>query len=272
MNNTLLNKNLIIGQGRQAEIYEYEENEVVKLFHKDTNQDDISFEYKMSKFVHTSGLEVPYVSRMIEVGDRKGIVFERLEGKTILETVSKQPLKFVTMAKQMANLHYSIHQVSSLELPSQKERMEHTILNADLLSPPQKEKVIKYLYQLPDENVICHGDFHPDNVMITSIGAKTIDWPNVSRGHHLSDVTRTLLMLKYGILPEHSPTLIKLLDKVGKKQFYFLYLKTYLSLSGDSMNEIKKWEVPVAAARLADGVPDEEKQLIFDRILKEFLE
>ncbi|NDI33283.1 phosphotransferase family protein [Chengkuizengella sediminis] len=268
MNKNDRNIEKMIGQGRTADIYEYGENQVLKLFKNNIGEQSIIDEYNQSKIVQESGLDVPSVSEMVDINDRKGIVYEKIDGKTMFQTLSSQPMKMKSMARQMAQLQYSIHQTSSHELPDQKEILERFIQGADLIDDRQKEKIIHYLHQLPNGNVICHGDYHPDNVMITPTNVKIIDWNNASRGHHLADVTRTFLLLKYGTIPAHLSLQLKFFDEVGKKQFYRQYLKTYLSLSGDSINDIHKWEVPIAAARLAEGIPDEEKQMLYDQILK----
>ncbi|NBI27473.1 phosphotransferase family protein [Chengkuizengella marina] len=268
MNKNDRNTQKLIGHGRTADIYEYGDNLVLKLFKTNIDEQSIIAEYNQSRIVQKKGLNVPFVIEIIDMNDRKGIVYERIEGKSMLQTMTSQPMKMECMARQMAQLQYSIHQTSSNELPDQKDILERFIQRADLLHDCQKEKIINYLHHLPSGNVICHGDYHPDNVMMTPSNPKIIDWNNASRGHQMADVTRTFLLLKYGTIPEHLTKQLKFFDEAGRKQFYSQYLKTYLFLSGDSTDDIHKWEIPIAAARLAEGIPYEEKQMLYDQILK----
>src|SRR3546814_7594415 len=54
---------------------------------------------------------------------------------------------------------------------------------------------------LPDGDRLCHGDYHPGNVIETAGGPVVIDWPAVTRGHPDADYARTLLLLRLGEPP-----------------------------------------------------------------------
>ncbi len=51
--------------------------------------------------------------------------------------------------------------------------------------PPDewKSKAHTMLNALPDGDFLCHGDFHPDNVMMTSGDPVLIDWPGAKRAY-----------------------------------------------------------------------------------------
>ncbi|MFC2013409.1 phosphotransferase family protein [Chloroflexota bacterium] len=56
-----------------------------------------------------------------------------------------------------------------------------------------KEVVLEALEQLPDGSAVCHGDFHPRNIIISSRGPVIIDWANATQGNPLADVAWILL-------------------------------------------------------------------------------
>jgi aminoglycoside phosphotransferase (APT) family kinase protein len=58
------------------------------------------------------------------------------------------------------------------------------------LSQETKSTILASLGELPNGNVICHGDFHPKNVLITTEGPVIIDWADATLGHPLADVDR----------------------------------------------------------------------------------
>ena len=46
---------------------------------------------------------------------------------------------------------------------------------------------------LPDGDQLCHGDFRPDNLVLTASGPVVLDWMTATRGVPVADVVRTLM-------------------------------------------------------------------------------
>ena len=66
-------------------------------------------------------------------------------------------------------------------------------------------EIISHLERLPDGDTLCHGDFHPGNIMITHDGKiKVIDFMNLCRGPREYDVARTYYLIGYSRLPKGS--------------------------------------------------------------------
>lgn len=55
---------------------------------------------------------------------------------------------------------------------------------------------------------------------------------------------------------------MKFLSAILKKQLYSAYLREYIKLSGLKDENIRAWILPVAAARLKDGILGQEKWLL----------
>ncbi|MCD2349049.1 MULTISPECIES: phosphotransferase family protein [Clostridium] len=89
-------------------------------------------------------------------------------------------------------------------MPKYTDRLKSSISKVDLLSDDIKEKLYNYIDTLPDDNILCHGDFHPDNILITKDNAIIIDWMTAAKGNPLADVARTSVMLKFGNVPGKS--------------------------------------------------------------------
>lgn len=164
--------------------------------------------------------------------------------------------------KEMAKLHYKMHCVQVEGLEVQKEKLENNILHIEQLSANKKEQIIRYLRNLPEGHCVCHGDFHPDNIMQTTRGSLVIDWSTVTSGNPLSDVARTCLILKSPYLPPEMPKATVTLIKLAKKQFLSSYLKQYIKLSKVKRLDIDAWILPHAAARLREGIKSEEMWLL----------
>ncbi|MNJ61736.1 Phosphotransferase enzyme family protein [compost metagenome] len=124
-------------------------------------------------------------------------------------------------------------------------------------------KIIHHLQALPEDHQLCHGDYHPDNVLIANQdNSWVIDWMTGMAGNPLGDIARSVLLLTYGTLPEGTPRIKGLLVNFFRKRIKNEYVRYYLKLANKDYAEVDAWILPVAAARLSDGIPDAEKNAL----------
>ncbi|HDS29201.1 MAG TPA: aminoglycoside phosphotransferase family protein, partial [Candidatus Acetothermia bacterium] len=114
---------------------------------------------------------------------------------------------------------------------------------------------------LPEGDRICHGDFHPDNVLMTSRGPMIIDWGPATAGHPAADVAWTILLFRYAGVPPGTPRGIRALLAALRRLMLRTYLRTYARCGGLSRKEIQPWLLPVAILRLGDGIVEERDAL-----------
>ena len=96
--------------------------------------------------------------------------------------------------------------------------------------------------------------------MITDEGSIIIDWMDGRSGHPLADVARTLIITTTGILPPNTES--RNLMLLGRWLFSRLYLNHYFRLSRYSRKDMEAWIMPIAAARLSEGIPEETDALL----------
>jgi uncharacterized protein (TIGR02172 family) len=248
-----------LGQGYTADIYPWGENRVIKLFQKGISESSINREFSVSKLVETLGLNVPKVFERRQYQGREGILYERIDGPTMTQAISQEPGNIKKFACKLAALHDVIHRKKGMGLPEQKDVLSRRIYQTDLLSVNTKKKILHHLELLPEGSQVCHGDFHTNNIIISSHGAVIIDWMDGTCGHPLADVARTVLIYR----------LASISDRVVKSQRDSIiqeYLNAYIQLSNCSLQQINTWELPVAAARLTENIPTEEKERLLFRI------
>lgn len=266
-------KEELIGQGRTADVYKWGDHCVLKLYADWCQADWADHEAWVSRMAFNSGLPVPEVIEELVLEGRKGIVFNQINGQTMLKIMGKEIWKLFELAGLMAELHAEMHEKKVPDLPSQRQRLIYNINRADVLDSSVKHAVLKALDALPDDTSVCHGDFHPDNILLSEKGAYIIDWSNAVSGHPLADVARTCIMLESKYLPPEMPFLLKVVVQCMRKIFNSLYLKRYMKLRHVTREQIDEWRLPVAAARLTEKVPGDEEQLlkyIVDTVNKSF--
>jgi uncharacterized protein (TIGR02172 family) len=263
-----MSKGTIIGEGRIAEVFEWDDGsrstegkgQVLKLFRDWCPADWARYEARVARAVHATGLAVPAVGDVIEVDGRWGIVYERVNGVSMLQRLTGRPWTVLRMARTLAELQAAMHSRRAPELPSQRQRLQRRIQAAEPLPPDLKDAALQALARLPEAHAVCHGDFHPDNVLLTARGPVVIDWVDATQGHPLADVARTCLLLRLGGLPSNVARRGFILAL--RTSFHTAYLRRYFQLRPGSRELLAAWQVPVAAARLEEGIVEEEDRLI----------
>jgi aminoglycoside phosphotransferase (APT) family kinase protein len=257
----------LLARGRTAEIFAWRDGQVLKLFLEWCPTSWAEYEARVTRAIHEFGLPAPAVEGTVEVDGRRGIVFERVEGPSMLRELASKPWKLVPFARTLAELQAAIHARAAPALLSQREELERAIRGVAALSAPVKEAAWQALAQLPDSDALCHGDLHPDNVILSPRGPVVIDWMTAKRGNPLADVARTSLILRLGQPPPGTPG--RRLIEFLRAAFHALYLRRYFQLRPGSpvaadlgQKELAAWQLPVAAARLREEIPTERERLL----------
>lgn len=211
------------------------------------------------------------VFNMVIYKGRYGIIYEQVVGHDMIKEMLKKIYKVKSYAKSLAALHFKIHEVKIEALKSVREKLYANIDATTALSNLEKDKIKAYTDTLPDDNRLCHFDFHPGNVMLQEESSIVIDWMTACSGNPNADVARTYLLLKFGEL-QHVNFLVKKVAHVFEKYIGKIYLEAYKSLTGVSDYEIEQWLLPVAAARLIEWISTEEKEKLLMLVKEKLLE
>ncbi len=249
-----------IATGRTAEIFAWEDGYVLKLFWEWMADESVEREARISRLVHAAGLPLPAVGEIVEIEGRTGLIYERIEGVSMLEVFKAKPWNLMRFARLFAELHAGLGAVRIPGLPFQREQLKMRIKEAGHLPSDRKKIVLETLDAMPYSGQLCHGDFHPDNVLMTAQGPVLIDWMNGSSGSSLSDVAKTSLLLRVAApLPGTSA---RILIEAARRWFHILYLRRYFQLRPGDRSQLTAWEPIVAAARLGENIDEERDRLL----------
>jgi uncharacterized protein (TIGR02172 family) len=249
-----------IAIGFTAEIYAWRGGQVLKLFNQGIPRATVVYEANLAGAVHTAGLPVPAVGGIIELDGRFGLEYEQVEGPSMLDVVLRRPWHYQQLARKLAELQAEMHQLSVPGLPSQRDTLEHKIRNAKPLPEKLRQAALERLDGLPKQARLCHGDFHPGNIMLTQHGAVIIDWIDASSGSPLLDIARSTLLFGGGPLPPG--TARAGLVWLVRRLFYRVYLDRYCQLCPLDRKELAHWLPVAAAARLSENIPGDEQRLL----------
>lgn len=258
----------VVGKGRSADVYEYGSDTVVKLFKGQYSISEAEKEYKLHMIVQGYALPIPKLYDTITIGDKKGLVYQKINGFTMLDDIRQNPSKMPDYAKDTASLHLEIAKcsVDDDQLESVNQQYLEWIKWLDLLSDEKKQKAIDYINSLPSGNTLCHSDFHPDNIMIEDGKYYIIDWINVNRGYFAADVMRSCAIIEFG--SKASDMELGSEIQAGIEMYRKTYLDSIVAGSDLSPDEIYRWEIPVLVGKLLDGNPEDEKRFVHKRLVE----
>lgn len=254
--------NKLLGMGRTAKIYKYDENNIIKLFEKHLGKGAVEYEYEVSKIAYGAGINVPEPVKIVEADGQYGIVYRYIEGATMMKLMRKNIFQSNGYARELASLQVNLHKKSAGNLPDIKKVYERRINSIDSLTQEKKQKILDVLSSLPDGSSICHMDFHPDNIIKSKNGYYIIDWTNAARGCAEADIAITSLALGMGTMPPGTSKIFLMIVEVVRKKFHNAYLEEYIRLSNLKMKDISAWELPSLALRLSHNIPEEKEYLL----------
>lgn len=190
----------IIGVGNTATVYKWEEGKVLKLFNQGYPKEAVEKEFHNAMAIKNMDFPKPKAYEIISSEERIGIVYDMVEGESLLDWVMKTG-NVQECAVYMAKLHKAIIQNTISNVPSYKEFLKLHIPNTPPVNSKKQEKILQMIDKLPDGNALCHGDFNPANILISEGHTIVIDFMNVCHGDFLYDVARTVFLVEYTPVP-----------------------------------------------------------------------
>lgn len=174
----------LIAKGNTADVFEYGEGKVCKLFKNGYDEAAVDREILNTKVMNKTSVKTPRFLEKVQIEGRTGVIYSKVTGPTLLTELKNEmtPEKFACILQEMSVLQKQLHTHESTECISYKEFLSY--FGYDKLD------------QLPDGNTICHGDFHPDNIIRTPDNDLVlIDFMNVCHGPKEYDIARTYVLI-----------------------------------------------------------------------------
>ncbi len=241
-------------KGRVAEAYSWQPGQIVKLFRIGTSADAVAAEGRKQAAAHSLGIPVPRLGEVVRIGDRWGLVMERIEGPTMMDQIMQDGSCLLASAQSLADQHVALHRHRApAGLPSLAEELRRKIARTGRLSPDERAAACAALAAMPTGDTLCHGDFHPGNILLSPAGPVLIDWSDASCGPPMADVARTALLFAGHIAlnatnPAAQAPMIAYRDA---------YLERRLAAPDSDPAEFRRWLPILAAARLAEGIAEQ---------------
>lgn len=245
----------LLGTGREAEVYACGETAVLKLYRPGFG----GHQAEAAALRSLDGI-APRLLDVVDRDGRTGLVLERFDGPDMLTLLQRRPWRVLGMADALATAHRAVHRVAApAGLPDLREVLAARIQEA-VLPPDLRDHEIRLLDGLPGGDRVCHGDYHPGNVLLTAGRTAVIDWAAAARGVPEADHARTLLLLRWANPLPGTPLPTRALIAAGRSLLAHRYARTY-RLGSPPLPHLDRWLLVHAAARLSEGIPAEQSML-----------
>jgi hypothetical protein len=187
---------------------------------------------------------------------------EKICGDSMLAFIKNYPLRLLQEAFLLAQLHLETSKTKvNLPLHSAKERAKFLVHKSTLLSTEMKGFIDSFIDELPEGEAICHGDFHPGNILKSNGENYIIDWFGAYQGDILSDVAHSYLVMKnVPVIPGLSKAQ-HMFMKIAGNLLANQYLGAFYRIHRFNWSEFSKWLVVKAAERSFYGLPSEKTAL-----------
>ncbi len=124
-------------------------------------------------YLREQGYPVPAVEEVSD--DGADLVMERIEGRSMVDALAREPWTIRRQARTLAELHLALHRIAP----------------PDFLPPTP----------VGSGQRVVHMDLHPLNVMVGPTGPVVIDWTNASLGDPNVDVGLAWVLMGAGQIP-----------------------------------------------------------------------
>lgn len=218
----------------------------IKVFNDDYSKSDVLNEALNHARVEETGLNVPKIIGVTTIDGKWAIISEYIKGKTLAQFMEEDPDNKDKYIEMLVDLQIEVQSKTNPLLTKLKDKMNRKISEADLDANTRYDLHTR-LEGMPKHNKLCHGDFNPSNVIISSKGkAYIIDWSHATQGNASADVARTYLLFWLNG------------DMDGAEKYLDLFCKK----SNTKKEYVQKWMPIVAASQSVKGNAKEREFLL----------
>ena len=207
---------------------------IVKVFEESHPKSDIFNEALNTARIEETGLDIPKVKEVSQIGDKWAIAIEYKEGKTLQEMMESDKKNLEKYMEDFVDLQLEIHKKTSPLLKGMKDKLVRQINSLKDLDATNRYELLTRLESMPKHNKVCHGDFNPSNVIVGKNGKMTVvDWAHATQGNASADAAMTYLLFA-----------------LKDQEAAYLYMTLFCKKSDTARQYVQQWLPIVAAAQL----------------------
>jgi len=193
-----------IGEGVFASVHAWAPGQVVKLSKPGLPHWVLQHEARMTRAVFAAGGPAPEVLGEVTLDGCFGIVLPRFDGPTLREATRTGAITRERAGAILATLCFAVHETppppAALSL---RQAMDARLQFAGNVLPERMiTGVFALIEHLDADDVLCHSDLHPGNVIMTAQGPRLIDWLGAARAPAAYELAQCQVLMTE-LDPEH---------------------------------------------------------------------
>jgi aminoglycoside phosphotransferase (APT) family kinase protein len=195
--------------------------------------------------VGETDLKVPKLLEVTKIDGNWAIVWEYIEGVTLTELMEREPARVDEHLNRFVDIQIEMHRHTASRLAILRDKL-HRKINTSGLDATTRYELSTRLDSLPRHTKLCHGDFNPSNIIITSGNdACIIDWSHATAGNASADAVQTWMQF------------------VLAKQFILAekYFDLFCFKTDTAKQYVDKW-IPIVAASQLNKAAGEDLNLL----------
>lgn len=257
-----MNVEKLLFSGINADYYEYENGNVIKLFKKNQKSEISLEEYKKALDLCKKTTLAPLALEMNKSLGREGIVFKMITGNTALDLAinAKDPIYCANVLYEVIE---KINAIKGIKLESYKDVLKVSIqkaYEAHEVSKDVYECALNLLKGFKDGGIVCNSMLEPNNIIVNKGVTLVPEWDKVCLGVKEYELARTYIHLMIRKYPE------KGYNEKSIKEFLTYVYQALEKSTGITIENIKDYIYVVCVAMLGEYV-----EYGSDEALKEFI-
>lgn len=217
----------------------------VKVFDETYSKRDVLNEALNQARVEETGLNIPKILEVTMVDGKWAIVTEFIEGNTLAHIMNEDSGNKDKYIELLVDLQLDVHSKNCALLNRLKDNLSRKVCLTELDATTRYD-LYNRLDAMPKHNKICHGDFHPANIIIKEDGTPyIIDWSHATQGNASADAAITYINFRLS----------------GDKEAASKYLQLFCEKSNTNKEYVQKW-VPIVAASQSITATDKDRETL----------
>lgn len=230
---------------------------VVRLLPATDRDEQAAREVAVQRWCAQRAFAVPTVVAVFAAGELFHLptqVMQRVPGLPMLAAITKAPWRAGRLVDLLAATAHRLHGLPTDGWPGPSQptatvdqrlglprRAVESLGLPELSAALARAETVAPL-AVGSERVVCHGDFHPLNVMVDGDAATVLDWTDATLGPREADVSRTLLLFHVASIAANGAAERAALRVVGP-WLERRYRRAYLAHAELDPVLLQRWEV-----------------------------
>lgn len=242
------------GGGAQGDSYDHisDRGIILKLFSDRIDEQTVRREVEIAMAVKRCGVPSPEPGEFVRVGNRYGIIFQRIPNKkSFCRAISDDPTCLKDMAVRFAKMGKKLHSqvCTDSEITSITDYYRTLLKENTTIDAHMREVMERCLDDIckQDSRTLLHGDYHFGNVITDGVNDYYIDLGSFAYGH--PDFDNSMMYLNCYISNDEMIHHYYHISEAQAREFWKEYVREYYGPDAPSPEEFMRIYAPFLLLR-----------------------